>query len=90
MVIPLSKPVKCVHDGGSEFIGFEFQRLLRRNSILDGPTTSRNLQANSICERMHQTVGNVLRTFIHVHRPTDVDTAAQLIDAALATAMHTI
>jgi transposase InsO family protein len=84
------RPVRCVHDLGSEFIGFEFQRVLRNNNIEDVPTSSKNPQANSICERMHQTVGNVLRTLLHVHRPTNVDTAAQLVDSALATAMHTM
>ena len=61
------RPVRCVHDLGSEFIGFEFQRLLRNNSITDVPTSSRYPQATSICEHMHQTVGNVLRTLLHVH-----------------------
>jgi hypothetical protein len=41
-----------------------------------------------ICERMHQTVGNILRTLLHTMPPTDVENATELIDEALSTAMH--
>ena len=58
-------PKRCVHDNGGEFVGWEFQELLQKCTIKDVPTTSRNPQANSICERMHQTVGNILRTLLH-------------------------
>ena len=39
---------------------------------------------------MHQTVGNILRTLVHVHRPKDYNEAADLVDDALATANHTL
>jgi len=81
-------PQKCIHDNGGEFIGWEFQLLCERANIRHKETTSYNPQANAICERMHQTVGNVLRTLIHtreIHNDNDV---RQVIDQALATAMH--
>ena len=56
------RPNKCVHNQGGEFMGFEFQRKLQQHGIQDTATTSCNPQANSICERMHQTVANVLQT----------------------------
>ena len=56
--------------------------------IHDSSTTSYNPQANVICERMHQTIGNILRTLLHAHRLTDVATAEDLMDSALATATH--
>lgn len=50
------RPSRCVHDNGGEFIGCQFQELLEKASVADKPTTSRDPQANAICERMHQTV----------------------------------
>ena len=81
-------PKRCIHDNGGEFTGYEFQRILARLNIKDVPTTSRNPQSNAICERMHQTVGNILRTLLHTTPPTDVENATELIDEALSTAMH--
>jgi len=81
-------PACCVHDNGGEFVGPEFQFLLQSCRIKDAPTSSRNPQANAICERMHQTVGNVLRTLLHGEPPRDVTRAKDFIDEALSTAMH--
>ena len=83
-------PVKCVHDNGGEFSGWEFQQLLQQCGIQSKPTTSRNPTANAICERMHQTVGNVLRVLVHAHPPPNVQVAEDLVDQALATAIHTL
>ena len=83
-------PARCVHDNGGEFTGYAFQRLLEKTQIKDVPTTSRNPQANAICERMHQTVGNVLRTLLHVRPPENTTNAKELIDEALSTTMHSM
>ena len=56
--------------------------------IKDVPTTSRNPQANAICKRMHQTVGNILCTLLHVNPPNTVGASKELIAEALSTAMH--
>jgi hypothetical protein len=50
--------------------------------------TSKNPQSNAICERMHQTVTNVLRTLVHTNPPQNTTQAREIIDDALATAMH--
>jgi hypothetical protein len=42
----------------------------------------------SVCERMHQTVGNVLRTLLHGNPPQNIAYAAQYVDEALSIAMH--
>ena len=55
------RPFSFCHDNGGEFTGWEFQKILSDFGVKDIPTTSRNPASNSICERMHQTVGNVLR-----------------------------
>ena len=81
--------MRCVHDKGGEFIGAEFQWLLELFSIKDVCSTSKNPQSNAVCERMHQTVENVLRTMIHSHPPRlNMAQAKDIVDAALATAMH--
>jgi hypothetical protein len=82
------KPVSCVHDQGGEFIGWGFQAMLDRYDIKSRPTTSKNPQANSICERMHQTVGNSLRVLRHFNPPAGAQTPEALLDTALANAMY--
>ena len=83
-------PMKCIHDNGGEFTGWEFQQLLEQCNIKDTPTTSRNPTANAICERMHQTVGNVLRTLVHQNPPRGMRQAKDLVDEALAVAQHAL
>jgi transposase InsO family protein len=82
------RPVRCVHDKGGEFIGREFQWLLEMFSIKDVCSTSKNPQSNAICERMHQTVENVLRILVHTNPPNNLSKAKDIVDDALATAMH--
>jgi hypothetical protein len=82
------RPTRCVHDRGGEFIGSKFQWLLNMFSVKDVQSTAKNPQSNSICERMHQTVGNVLRTYLYGNPPTNMTQARDIIDQALATAMH--
>ena len=59
------RPNRCVHDNGGEFIGHEFQTMLQQHGIQDAPISSRNPQGNSVAERMHQTMANVMRTYLH-------------------------
>jgi len=82
------RPNRCVHDNGGEFTGAAFQELLEQAAITDVTTTSYNPRANSVCERMHQTVANVLRTLLYVRPPQTDDDAAQLVDNAIATTVH--
>jgi hypothetical protein len=81
-------PQHCVHDPGTEFTGPEFQMLLQKCHIRDVCTTAKNPQPNAVCERMHQTVGNVLRTLIHGNPPQNIANAKQYVDEALSIAMH--
>jgi hypothetical protein len=70
-------------------VGPEFQLLLQNCCIKDVSTTSQNPTANAICKRMHQTVGNVLLTFIHSNPPiTTLQNSKDFIDKALSIAMH--
>ena len=42
----------------------------------------------TVCERMHQTVADILRVICHTNPPQNGATAKQLVEEALATAMH--
>jgi hypothetical protein len=57
-------------------------------SIKDVCSTSKNPLSNAICERMHQTITNVLRTLVHNNPPQNMTQARDIIDDALATAIY--
>jgi transposase InsO family protein len=82
------RPMKCIHDQGTEFIGADFQEVLRRAGIQDVPTSVRNPQANAVCERLHQSVGNTLRILLTANPPDNVTNIVEMIDSSLATALH--
>ena len=85
------QPFSCCHDNGGKFTGWEFQNCYIHDfGINDITTTSCNPASNGICERMHQTVGNILQTLIHTEPPRTLADAKILIDSALATASHAI
>ena len=50
-------------DRRSEFIGHDFQDMLSDYGVKKKPITTRNPQANAVVERIHQTIGNIIRTF---------------------------
>jgi transposase InsO family protein len=82
------RPMKCIHDQGTKFIGADFQEVLRRAGIQDVPTTVCNPQANAVCEQLHQSVGNTLRILLAANPPNNVTNIVEMIDSALATALH--
>ena len=84
------RPVKCIHDNGGEFIGWNFQEMLTRAGIRSKPTTVKNPQSNAVCERMHKTVADVLRTIIKDDPPRRRQDAEQKIDNALSTCVHAL
>ncbi len=65
-------PQQCIHDPGGEFTGIEFQTLIENCHIKDACTSIKNPQSNAICERMHQTIGNVIRTLLHGEPPQNI------------------
>ena len=69
-------------------MGPEFQRILYLNGIKDVCTTTKNPQANAICKRMHQTVGNILRTYLYTQPLHNQAQAQNIIDSALASASY--
>ena len=53
--------VKCIHDSGTEF-KLEFSELLESYGVENVCTSVRNPQANAICERVHSTINEMIRT----------------------------
>ena len=85
------RPVNLIYDQGTEFTGYWFQRMLRRHNIKPKPITTKNPQANAVCERSHQSIGNSLRVLSTLEPPSGVDgfahtmeTANRIIDTAIA------
>ena len=82
------RPMRVIHDQGSEFMGSPFQDLLRCAGIKSVPTTARNPQGNSVIKAIHKSMGQVLRTLVHVHNPQMIHQAKAVCDTALAMSMH--
>jgi transposase InsO family protein len=82
------RPLYCIHDPGSEFLGHDFQFMLDRHGIQAKPTTAKNPQSNAVCERMHQSIGNSLRVLSTMNPPVGIVHAHQLLDTAIANAMY--
>jgi len=82
------RPDRCVHDPGPEFTGFAFTDMMYHNVITNVPTTAKNPQANSICERTHQMVGNSLCAMMHAHPLEGLQQAIDIIDTCLANAAY--
>ena len=82
------KPMQCIYDQGTEFTGYRFQQMLAQNGIRRQPISTKNPQANSICERMHQTIGNSLRAMSNMNPPQDVETVNQMIDTAISNCIY--
>ena len=56
-------PSKVIVDRGNELLAECKSMIQAEYGITVKPITSRNPQANSILERVHQTIGNIIRTF---------------------------
>ena len=56
------RPQECIFDNGSEFLGADFANTLDSYGIRRVPTTIKNPAANMV-ERVHQTLGNLLRVY---------------------------
>ena len=56
-------PSKVIVDCGNEFLAVCKTKIQADYSITVKPITSRNPHTNSILERVHQTIGNIISTF---------------------------
>ena len=75
-------PQKITFDRGTEFMA-EFAKMCREDyGLKRKPITTRNPQANAILERVHQTIGNIVRTF-DVQKIDDNDPWAGILAATM-------
>jgi hypothetical protein len=65
-------PTEVIFDKGTEFMGEFAQMVANDYGIKRRGITTRNPQANAILERIHQTLGNMIRTF-EVYKNEDLD-----------------
>jgi transposase InsO family protein len=83
------RPNTVIFDPGTEFKG-AFRDQLMKFGIVPAPTTVKNPQANAIVERLHQTIGDVLRAMIYEDPPEHSIEASHTVNHALATAAYTV
>ena len=81
-------PAQIIHDNGREFIGYEFQDMMRSLGITSKPTTVKNLQSNVIVKRLHKTMADILQVMLHVDLPHNEPNTTNMIDNTLATVVH--
>ncbi|KAG7372183.1 integrase core domain containing protein [Nitzschia inconspicua] len=82
------RPVRCITDNGPEF-GQEFRDRLEKNlGIKVRSSTARNPQGNPIVERIHQSVGLILRVITPEENPRSFEDGKRVIRRCLATAIH--
>ena len=84
------KPAYCIHDRDTEFTGNDFQMMLRKYNIRSRQITTKNPQANTICERMHQSMANQIRSVYNNNPPKPSDNTRQLIDTLSANVIYVV
>ena len=82
-------PSELTYDQGSEFMA-EFADMIKNDyGIKRRGATTRNPQANAIIERIHQTIGNILRTF-ELQDSDDKDPFAGVLAATMFAVRATV
>ena len=83
-------PLIVILDRGKEFMA-EFSQMIRRDyGLKKKPIMTRNPQANAIVEHVHQTIGNMLRTFSAQDAELDEEDPWSGILMAIAFAVHSM
>ena len=82
------RPLRCIHDNGTEFTGIAFQMMLINNGIRNVTTTVYNPQANSINERLNQTIGNMIRANTSGQQNPHFANIDAYIDSLLSDVIH--
>ena len=83
-----TKPKRVVFGQGNEFLGEEFQRILRQHGIQPAGSTVKSPQSNVVCERLHQSIGNSLRALNYEQPLRTKEAAAELVQTTLQTAAY--
>jgi hypothetical protein len=78
------RPVYVIHDQRSEFLGHDFQERLRVQHYQQ----SNNGEESSVCERMHQAIGNTLRVLSTLNPPQSAINADYMVVTTIADAVY--
>ena len=62
--------------------------MLHANGIKDVTTTVKNPQANAICERLHQSISNTLRSMLCAYPPNNIEQTNDIMASGFATAAY--
>ena len=62
--------------------------MLHANGIKDVTTTVKNPQADVICERLHQSISNTLRSMLQAYPPNNIEQTNDIMDTCFATAAY--
>jgi len=81
------RPLRCIHDNGTEFTAPPFQHLLQHYGIQSVTTTVKNPQANSVIERMHLSFGQILRSILAEAKMNNNEQHSDLLNAYIDTAL---
>ena len=81
-------PTKIILDQGTEFAKEVIEMIEKYYGITRQSITTRNPQANSILESAHQTISNILRTFLVKNSKLDLDDSWSRILSAVIFAMR--
>ena len=83
-------PTSVIYNQGGEFLGTAFQNCLCRHNIQGCVISNKNPQANSVCERAHQTIGNSLQALTTLQPPQGIILVSDLVDTAIANAVFAV
>ena len=84
-------PELIIFDEGKDFLG-EFAEIITQDyHIKRIPITTQNPQANAVLERIHQTIGNSIRTFeVHTNQNLNNDPWKDILSAVMHTVQATV
>ena len=76
----------CLYDQGNEFLGKDFQAMLQKNGVHSAGSTVKTPQSNTVCKRLHQSIGNTLRVLNFNPPPSSIIGTEERVNSALQTA----
>jgi hypothetical protein len=82
------KPQDVIHDQGGRFMRRDFQDRLEAHNFKSRPRTAKNPQANSVCERMHEAIGNTHRVRCTWDPPRGVGNAKHRIETVISDTVY--
>ena len=82
-------PAQIIYNNGEEFIGHEFQDMMRSLGITSKPTKLKNPQANAIIKWLYKMMSDILQIMLHVDPPHNELETTAMINNDLVTVKQT-